>query len=142
MLQDPWSTRDMSPPPLWNKAHSLSEDAHKPLQARAPFLPQHYSDPFLPKERWWSPGGAPLATGPPHQNYQRYHSHLQRQYALDGAYQVTPGGAHRGRGGVFVQSAFQPVRQAYPKHHQGRQLQLPPQYGLGHDNHRSSNPRF
>ncbi|KAJ7383155.1 hypothetical protein OS493_030307 [Desmophyllum pertusum] len=72
--KNPWSTGDSSPPLLWAKTTSLTEDTLRPSHHRPHLPPQHYSDPFLPRENWWPQGrgGAPpgIPTPPMHGTIQ------------------------------------------------------------------------
>lgn len=143
--QNPWPTRESSPPLLWAKTASLTEDTFRPSHHRAPLPAQHYSDPFLPRENFWPQGRGPAASGYPHPSYARYHSNLQRQRAFDNVQYGTPGNLQRGRGTTGGQSAFQPVLTGFHKH--GQQvphghLQVPSHYSVGHGSHHNSNPRF
>ena len=143
--QNPWPTRESSPPLLWAKTASLTEDTFRPSHHRAPLPAQHYSDPFLPRENWRPQGRGPAASGYPHPSYARYHSNLQRQRAFDNVQYGTPGNLQRGRGTTGGQSAFQPVLTGFRKH--GQQvphghLQVPSHYSVGHGSHHNSNPHF
>lgn len=141
----PWSPRESSPPLLWGKTTSLTEETFRPSHHRAPLPSQHFSDPFLPRENWWPQGRGAAASGYPHPSYARYHSNLQRQRAFDNMQFGMPGNLHRGRGTVSGPSAFQPVPTGFHKHSQPipqGHLQLPSHFAAGHGAHHNSNPRF
>lgn len=143
--KNPWSSRDSSPPPLWAKTASLTEDTLRPSHHRPPLPPQHYSDPFPPRENWWPQGRGAVPLGYPHPSSARYHTNLQRQRAFDNMPYGKLGTLHRGRGTAGAQSAFQPVPTSFRK--QGQKLpqahlQVPSHYGAGHGSQYKSNPRF
>ncbi|XP_048576510.1 uncharacterized protein LOC116602147 isoform X2 [Nematostella vectensis] len=134
---DPWPQKCSSPPPLqWNKSSSLSENTvHKPDYPRRDLPAQHYSDPFLPSEPWWSQAGPNY----PLPSHTRYQQQLQRQYAMD--YNYHHGAVPRGYP-PMGQSAFRPVQPSYPKPTRQAHLQVPPHYQVSSGNHHASNPRF
>lgn len=140
--KNPWSTRESSPPLLWAKTTSLTEDTLRPSHHRPPLPPQHYSDPFLPRENWWPQGRGAAALGYPHPSYARYHTNLQRQRAFDNMPYGMSGSLQRGRGTMGAQSAFKPVQTGFRKQGQQAHLQVPSHYAAGHGSHHNSNPRF
>jgi len=143
----PWPTHDSSPPLLWSKAASLTEETFRPQQHQHPLPSQHFSDPFLPRENYWLQGRGPTAASAYlHPSHARFNSNLQRQRAFDNVQSHGMlGNLPRGHSTTSIQPSFHPGIAGYGKQSQPvtrSHLQVPGHFAIGHGSHHNSNPRF
>lgn len=143
----PWPTHDSSPPLLWSKAASLTEETFRPQQHQHPLPSQHFSDPFLPRENYWLQGRDPTAASAYlHPSHARFNSNLQRQRAFDNVQSHGMlGNLPRGHSTTSIQPSFHPGIAGYGKQSQPvpqSHLQVPGHFVIGHGSHHNSNPRF
>ena len=145
--QTPWPPQDSSPPLLWSKAASLTEETFRPQQHQRPLPSQHFSDPFLPRENYWLQGRGPTAAPAYlHPSHARFNSNLQRQRAFDNVQSHGMlGNLPRGHSTTSIQPCIHPGIAGYGKQSQPvpqSHLQVPGHFAIGHGSHHSSNPRF
>ncbi|XP_067053519.1 uncharacterized protein [Acropora muricata] len=143
----PWPTHDSSPPLLWSKAASLTEETFRPQQHQHTLPSQHFSDPFLPRENYWLQGRGPTAASAYlHPSHARFNSNLQRQRAFDNVQSHGMlGNLPRGHSTTSIQPSFHPGIAGYGKQSQPvpqSHLQVPGHFVIGHGSHHNSNPRF